>query len=393
MPAFLSRQRGAQPSLRILHVLRAPEGGLFRHVLDLADEQARRGHCVGLVADSLTGGAAAEAALGRIAPALALGVHRFAMRRRPDPRDMFALVRLYRLCATLRPDVLHGHGAKGGFYARLIGSAPGAGGPLRVYTAHGGAFHPQPGHDMFMRVERALAHCTDLLLFESDFLARRYGQAIGPTRALRCVAKNGLRRDEFRPVALAPGAADFVAIGALRVEKGVDLALRALALLPEERRLAVVGAGPEFCALKALALQLGVERRVDFFPPMPAREAFARGRVVVAPSRAESLPYLALEAIAADKTLIASDVGGLAEIFGAAREKLVASGDVAALARAMARASAETCENTARQRAALIRHVRVHFDLSTMANRVLGAYREALARKRPVEGWTPELAR
>ena len=43
-------------SLAVLHVLRAPVGGLFRHVLDLAREQAARGCRVGVVADSLTGG-------------------------------------------------------------------------------------------------------------------------------------------------------------------------------------------------------------------------------------------------------------------------------------------------------------------------------------------------
>ncbi len=38
--------------MRILHCLRAPVGGLFRHVLDLAEEQAKRGHDVGILADS-----------------------------------------------------------------------------------------------------------------------------------------------------------------------------------------------------------------------------------------------------------------------------------------------------------------------------------------------------
>jgi len=38
--------------MRILHCLRAPVGGLFRHVLDLAEEQAKRGHDVGIIADS-----------------------------------------------------------------------------------------------------------------------------------------------------------------------------------------------------------------------------------------------------------------------------------------------------------------------------------------------------
>ena len=38
-------------ALRIVHVFRAPLGGLFRHVIDLAIEQAARGHAVGLFFD------------------------------------------------------------------------------------------------------------------------------------------------------------------------------------------------------------------------------------------------------------------------------------------------------------------------------------------------------
>jgi len=64
----------AQP-LRILHAVRAPVGGIFRHILDLANGQADRGHHVGIIADSLTGGERAAAALAEIAPRLMLGVH------------------------------------------------------------------------------------------------------------------------------------------------------------------------------------------------------------------------------------------------------------------------------------------------------------------------------
>jgi hypothetical protein len=47
--------------MRILHCLRAPVGGLFRHVTDLARQQVADGHQVGIIADSTTGGSAAEA--------------------------------------------------------------------------------------------------------------------------------------------------------------------------------------------------------------------------------------------------------------------------------------------------------------------------------------------
>jgi len=74
--------------LRILHAVRAPVGGIFRHVLDLANGQADRGHHVGIIADSLTGGERAETALNEIAPRLKLGVHRLAIHREPFPTDI-----------------------------------------------------------------------------------------------------------------------------------------------------------------------------------------------------------------------------------------------------------------------------------------------------------------
>jgi hypothetical protein len=63
-------QAGFDPaSLKILHILRAPLGGLFRHVLDVAHGQCQRGHRVGLIVDSTTGGARAEAILADLARA------------------------------------------------------------------------------------------------------------------------------------------------------------------------------------------------------------------------------------------------------------------------------------------------------------------------------------
>ncbi len=68
------------PPLRILHVFRAPVGGLFRHVIDLAGAQAQAGHSVGIVCD-VGGGERADAALAALAPRLQLGVTRMAMQR------------------------------------------------------------------------------------------------------------------------------------------------------------------------------------------------------------------------------------------------------------------------------------------------------------------------
>src|SRR3954470_10256932 len=74
--------------LRILHAVRAPVGGIIRHIIDVGNGQADRGHDVGIVADSLTGGERADAALAEIAPRMTLGIHRLPIKREPDPSDI-----------------------------------------------------------------------------------------------------------------------------------------------------------------------------------------------------------------------------------------------------------------------------------------------------------------
>src|SRR5690606_27816054 len=102
-------------------------------------------------------------------------------------------------------------------------------------------------------------------------------------------------------------------------------------------RALVVGAGSpaDEARYRSTVETAGLGAGVQFHPPMPARQAFARARILVVPSRAESMPYIVLEAAAAGLPLIATRVGGIPEIVDAEDEPLVAPGDPAALAAAM----------------------------------------------------------
>jgi glycosyltransferase involved in cell wall biosynthesis len=371
-------------SLRILHVLRAPVGGLFRHVTDLAREQARRGHDVGIIADSSTGDDTASRQLALLAPSMKLGVRRFFMRREPHVSDLAAIARVHREIWRLKPDVLHGHGSKGGFYTRATGFLPSPKRVLRAYTPHGGSFHPQPHHGLYMTVEKLADARTDLLLFESEFIARQFEAKIGASRALRRIAKNGLRPEEFAPVALVADAAEFVYVGELSSNKGVDTLIEALAAIHAggERapRLVIVGSGAEIEKLTAMVEHYDLNRHVAFYGVLAARDAFALGRVVVTPSRAESLPYIVMEAIAAGKPIIATDVGGVGEIFGPFRDRLIPRDDARALAEAMVASLRRDPAAAAAEAEKMARHVAEHFCVRVMVDAVLSAYNEALAR-------------
>ncbi len=387
------------PPLKVMHVLRAPLGGLYRHVLDLSREQARRGHAVGLIVDSTTGGEAADRSLAALEPSLALGLSRVPMHRDPHPTDALVLAHVLRRLAAAKPDVVHGHGSKGGLFARLPGFVPGATRGIRAYTPHGGSLNHRPGsrvHGAYMGVERLLGRRTDALLFESAFIGARYRAMVGAPRHLARVVHNGVDDHEFEAIAPVPDAADFVYVGELRAAKGIDVLLKALDVtgrtLGRELGAVLVGSGPDREVLERLAAELGLGARVSFPGPMPARRAFALGRTLVVPSRAESLPYVVLEAAAARVPLISTDVGGIPEIFGRYRDRLIPSDDVARLGGAMAAALAASPERRARDADDLAAAVRDGFSISAMVDTVVVAYRDALsARKRPAAARAPEI--
>jgi glycosyltransferase involved in cell wall biosynthesis len=362
-------------ALNILQVMRAPVGGLFRHVGDLSSELARRGHRLGLVVDTLAADAQTEAKLEALAPHLALGIHRFAMPRLLGPADLTLPLRIGRLAGRLKIDIVHGHGAKGGFHARLALARR----PLRrFYTPHGGVLHfpaTTLGGRVFHRLERMLMRRTNCLFFESEYAERTYAQLIGEPSCASAVIHNGLTPAEFEPVTPDPDAHDFVFVGELRTLKGIGVLLKALRAISEGGRkptLHVTGDGPDRAAFEAEARELGIAGQVVFAGAGPARAAFRRGRVVVVPSLAESLPYIVLEAVAAGRPVIATDVGGIGEIFGPTRDDLVTAGDPAPLARAMA---ATLTHPSAAFSEARAQYVRRAFSVETMTDAVESAYR------------------
>jgi glycosyltransferase involved in cell wall biosynthesis len=224
-------QAPAESPLNILHVLRAPLGGLFRHVVDLAQGQAARGHRVGLIVDSTTGGARAEAALASLAPHLALGVQRVAISRELGASDIAALRRVAGRTSQSVPDVLHGHGAKGAALARLTLGAPRA---IRVYTPHGGSLVYRPGTiagGFYRTLEWLLKWRTDLFLFESNYIANLFRAQIGYPPGIVRVVHNGVGEAEFAPIMPRSDATDIVCLGELRPVKAFDVLIQALAIL------------------------------------------------------------------------------------------------------------------------------------------------------------------
>ena len=371
----------ADKPLRILHAVRAPVGGIFRHIVDLANGQADRGHEVGIVADSLTGGERAAKALAEIAPRMKLGVYRIAIHRDPRPADLFVWMQFVRMVRKLKPNVLHGHGAKAGVFLRLRGRASGT---IRVYTPHGGSLHyplSTTKGAIYSRLERALMNNTDLFLFESAFARDTYQRTIGTPKGLvRCVF-NGVTADEFDPVAKADDSTDLVYVGEFRRIKGADLLIDALARLHADRKsltLTLAGDGEETAALKAQVEKLGLSRSVRFIGHVKARHGFSKGRLLVVPSRGDSMPYVVIEAAAAGIPMVAANVGGIPEILGEHTDALFAPNMIGAMADAIETALDDPEAAQARAKA-LRERIFLHFSQKAMVEGVLAGYRDAFA--------------
>jgi glycosyltransferase involved in cell wall biosynthesis len=166
--------------------------------------------------------------------------------------------------------------------------------------------------------------------------------------------------------------------------KAFDVLIEALARLKQRGRLAsatIAGEGPDAAKLKAQAEQLGIADQVRLVGYRPAREAFAMGRMMVIPSRAESLPYVILEAAAAGIPIISTRVGGIPEIFGPQNDQLIPPDDIGALINAISGALDDPAG--LKRVAQLVKaRVRAEFSLSAMVDGGLAAYREALALRK-----------
>ncbi|MBX9760313.1 MAG: glycosyltransferase, partial [Beijerinckiaceae bacterium] len=198
------------------------------------------------------------------------------------------------------------------------------------------------------------------------------------------VTLNGVNDSEFAPVEPRDDAADLLYIGELRALKGVDTLLEAMASLtgPGAPTLNLVGAGPDEDLLRQRAQTLRLGERVRFLGAMNAREAFKQGRALVVPSRAESLPYVVIEAAAAHMPIIATRVGGIPEILAPVADHLIAPDDPAALAAAI-KALAAMSAHDRNARAHLIgAFVRERFTVAAMTDSIMNACRDTHAARR-----------
>ncbi len=186
--------------------------------------------------------------------------------------------------------------------------------------------------------------CSDWIASCSAAVQGELLQSV-PEVAGRCsVIHNALPDDDQGPLHPPPAAPRLLCLGRLVEQKGFDVALQAFAAVRAEIdgvRLTIAGDGPQRAELEAAARRLGIRSHVDFLGWVHPRETAAlidSASAVLMPSRCEPMAFVGLEAALRARPLVATRVGGMAEIVvDGETGVLVGVDDVAALAEAVIR--------------------------------------------------------
>lgn len=273
------------------------------------------------------------------------GVVPLAIRKKPHPSDLLNLLKLIRYCRKNRVDVVHGHGAKGGMYARLVAMicrVP------AIYTPHGGVAHRMFGYwedKLYTFVEKYLVRFTHCFIFESKYTAKSFQSKIGKLDRPWLVNYNGIECPSInvmqkQKVAEEQGETNIGVFAMLRREKGQRHLINAVAAIINSGqanvRLHIFGNGPDRNDLEKQVQDLDITGNVTFYGDVANPEpAMAKMDIIAIPSLFESFGYVGLEAMAIGKLVIASAVGGLLEIFDDKSALLVPPSDETALSRAI----------------------------------------------------------
>lgn len=385
-------------------------GGLGRHVHALAVRLAEAGHEVVVLCRQPDG---TDASTHPSTDAVVGGVRIVRVAEDPPHLDFatdlvawtlamgHAMAREgSRLLAGWRPDVVHAHDWLVAHAAIALADAAAV--PL-VATVHAteagrhGGWLSEPLNRQVHSVEWWLANRADELIVCSAAMRSEAATLFDVDPAAITVLHNGIEPRRWRVpdadvasarATYAPdGSPLLLFFGRLEWEKGVqDLiaGLRAIRQSHPGTRLVVAGRGRMAEPLHALARKLRVRRAVHFAGHLPDAElagVLAVADAVVLPSRYEPFGMVALEAAAAGTPLVATTVGGLAEVVIDGETGLsVAPGDVNGLVRAIRQVLDDPAAARRRAEAARAR-LATDFDWTRIAAGTAAVY--AGARRRP----------
>jgi glycosyltransferase involved in cell wall biosynthesis len=295
---------------------------------------------------------------------------------------------LGRLCSALRefrPEIVHTHL----FFANILGRLAARVSRCRIVvsTLH----NPDYTHDSARglrsvarkAIDRLTGRLNSALVAVSLAVAEDYRRHMG-WRAIE-VIPNGLDLDRFCPASADPSLLSLwspvglrlISVGRLHRQKGHDVLLDALALCQKaghSHSLVVVGDGPLRQVLEARAKDLGCAVQVNWLGARSdVLDLLRAADVFVFPSRFEAQGVALLEAMACEKAIVATSVGGIPEVVADRRSALlVPPDDPVALAKAIESLAVDAAYRQCLAREALRRAQ--DFDIRATVSRIEQLY-------------------
>lgn len=300
----------------VVQLLRAPAGGIRKHVLDILDN---------LSDDSLkqifiTNLKDSDVDLEYLNSNKNIEVFHVDIQESPGIRDFKNLLQIYKILSRKKVNVLHGHGAKGGLYARILSAILGT---KCIYTPHGGSLHRVHGrmkNVVYDLIERCLMPFTDIFLFESNYSAEVFAKNIRDPKLKTVINYNGVDIPEVysKQVYHAGDKIRFASFGLLRHLKGHDIFIEACRMLKEKGipfSYTIYGNGEFGLSLKELILKYKLTEDVKILN-YSGNVCFEMQKYdfIVHPSRFESFGYVPVEAMSVKVPVIVSHEGGLKEV-------------------------------------------------------------------------------
>jgi len=357
-------------------------GGADQQLLTIADGLRARGHDVMIVSLAALGPMGLEARQ--------LGIATESLRMRRGVADPRGLLRLARLVRAWRPDVLHSHMLHANLMARAVRLIAPV--PALVSTIHS----INDGGRLRMAAYRLTNGLVDQMTIVSQAAADRFiAERIIPKELLR-VFPNAVDTERFRNVPYGTRESirrslgienqfAWLAVGRFELAKDYPNMLHAFARVHErhpEALLLIVGRGSLQPETEALASELGLAGRVRFLGvrrDVPVVMSGADGYVMS--SAWEGMPIVLLEAASAGLPIVATRVGGNAEVVRDEESGfLVPPREPAALERAMLRLMALTDSERRGLGDRGAEHVRAQYGVTRALERWEELYREVLSR-------------
>lgn len=308
-------------------------------------------------------------------------------RRALDPE---VLRQIMAWCRDNAVDIIHTHDFRSDLYG--LAAARRLGIPA-VSTCHGWIANDLKGR-LYTRVDKFLLRFFDRVIAVS---ARMRDQLIasGVAAGRIDVVRNALVVENYRPergdpavraeLGIPTGHAAVASIGRLSPEKRQDLFLRAAARISRdfpETVFMLIGIGPEETSLKTLTAELGIADKVIFAGYRGDMQRIYNGLdLVVQSSSTEGMPNVVLEALLMRVPVVATDVGGTAEILTHETSGLlIPPNDLDALVAGIRRVLSGP-EALARWIEEGERQVRANFSHTQRVNRIMASYDAALSRR------------